>query len=70
MGGQSIDGLPSGMVLHCRLFSEGRQRRIKTIRASVPPKTIKKKIYFPTRWNYNGRLNPAVDPKAASKLSL
>jgi hypothetical protein len=27
---QSLDGLPSGMVLHCRLSSEGRQRRINT----------------------------------------
>ncbi len=27
---QSLDGLPSGMVLHCRLSSEGRQKRINT----------------------------------------
>jgi hypothetical protein len=26
---QFLDGLPSGMVLHCRLYSEGRQRRKK-----------------------------------------
>jgi hypothetical protein len=25
---QSLDGLPSGMALRCRLSSEGRQRRI------------------------------------------
>jgi hypothetical protein len=31
------------MVLHWRLPSEGRQRRINTKRASGPPKTIKEK---------------------------
>jgi hypothetical protein len=37
------------MVLHCRLSSEGRQRRINTKKgASGPPKTIKeKKKYMP-----------------------
>jgi hypothetical protein len=41
---QSLDGLPSGIVLQCRLFFVGQQRRIKTVKASVPPKTIKKKV--------------------------
>jgi hypothetical protein len=40
---QSLDGLPSGMALYCRLSSEGRQRRIYTIGTSVPPKKIKEK---------------------------
>ncbi len=41
---QSLDGLPSGMVLYCRLSSEGRQRRINIKKGSPgPPKTIKKK---------------------------
>jgi hypothetical protein len=31
------------MVLHCRLSSEGRQRRTSTKRASGPPKKIKEK---------------------------
>jgi hypothetical protein len=33
------------MVLHSRLSSEGRQRRIYTKRASGPPKTINNKKY-------------------------
>ncbi len=40
---QSLDGLPSGMALPCRLSSEGRQRRIWTIGTSLPPKTFKEK---------------------------
>jgi hypothetical protein len=41
----SLDRLPSGMVLHCRLSFEGRQRRINTLKkgASGPPKTSKEK---------------------------
>jgi hypothetical protein len=31
------------MAPYCRLFSEGRQRRIKTIGTSVPSETIKEK---------------------------
>jgi hypothetical protein len=31
------------MVIHCRLSSEGRQRRKNTKKASGPPKTIKEK---------------------------
>jgi hypothetical protein len=37
--------LPFGILLHCGLSSERRQRRINTKRASDPPKTIKEKIY-------------------------
>jgi hypothetical protein len=33
----------TGMVLCCRLSSEGRQRRMSTIGTSVPPKIIKEK---------------------------
>ncbi len=40
---QSLEGLPSGMELHSRLFSEVRQRRRKTKRASGSP-TKKKKV--------------------------
>jgi spermidine synthase len=35
--------LPSEMALHCRLSSEGRQRRILIIGTSVPPKKQLKK---------------------------
>jgi hypothetical protein len=31
------------MALHCRLSSEGRQRKMQIIGTSVPPKTIKEK---------------------------
>ncbi len=41
---QSLDGLPSGMALPCRLSSEGRRRRKLTRGTSVPPKTISEKI--------------------------
>jgi hypothetical protein len=34
------------MVLHCRLFSEGHQRKINTKGASGSPKTIKEKNYL------------------------
>jgi hypothetical protein len=37
---QSLDGQPSGMILHCRLSSEEGQKRINTKEASGPPKTI------------------------------
>jgi hypothetical protein len=40
---QSLDGLPFRILLHCGLSSERRHRRIYTIRASDPPKTIKEK---------------------------
>ncbi len=41
---QSLDGLPSGMVLPCRLSSEGRQRRKKKKIGTVfHQKTIKEK---------------------------
>jgi hypothetical protein len=43
-GLQSLDGLPSGMALCCRLSFERRQRGIEIIGTYVPPKTIKKKI--------------------------
>ncbi len=43
---QFLAGLPSGMVLHCRLSSEGRQRRKKIQkRAFGPQKTIKEKSH-------------------------
>jgi hypothetical protein len=44
-GLSSLDGLPSGMVLHCRLSSEGRQRRINTLKKGplLDQKTIKEK---------------------------
>ncbi len=41
---QSLEGLPSGMELHSRLFSEVRQRRRKTRRASGSS-TKKKKTW-------------------------
>jgi hypothetical protein len=43
---QPLHGLPSGMVLHCRLSFEGQQRRINTKRASGPPQKIMKKNFI------------------------
>ncbi len=43
---QPLDGLPSRMVLHCRLSSEGRQRRINTKKGlwSTKKKLMEKKL--------------------------